>query len=61
MLADLFQLTHGALAVMAHVIAGLELDTDRMAANLASAQVGTDIGESEALTIRALAAYQKDC
>ncbi|WP_454759579.1 3-carboxy-cis,cis-muconate cycloisomerase [Caulobacter segnis] len=59
-LADLFQLTHGALAAMAPVIEGLEVDTDRMAANLAAADVGTDAGESEALTSRALAAYRKD-
>jgi 3-carboxy-cis,cis-muconate cycloisomerase len=59
-LADLFQLTHGALAAMAPVIEGLEVETDRMAVNLAAAQVGTDAGESEALTARALAAYRKD-
>ncbi len=59
-LADLFQLTHGALAAMAPVIEDLEVDTDRMAANLAAAKVGTDMGESEALVHRALAAYQKD-
>ncbi|MBO9544996.1 3-carboxy-cis,cis-muconate cycloisomerase [Caulobacter sp.] len=58
-LADLFQLTHGALAAMAPAVEGLEVDTDRMAANLAAAQVGADIGESEALTQRALAAYRK--
>ena len=59
-LADLFQLTHGALTAMTPVIEGLEVDADRMAANLAAAGVGADIGESEALTLRALAAYQKD-
>ncbi|EJL30824.1 3-carboxy-cis,cis-muconate cycloisomerase [Caulobacter sp. AP07] len=59
-LADLFQLTHGALAAMAPVIEGLEVDTDRMAANLAVAGVGADTGESEALVARALAVYRKD-
>ncbi|MFZ0266093.1 MAG: 3-carboxy-cis,cis-muconate cycloisomerase, partial [Caulobacter sp.] len=59
-LADLFQLTHGALAAMAPVIEGLEVDADRMAANLAAADVGTDVGESEALVARALAACRKD-
>lgn len=59
-LADLFQLTHGALAAMAPVIEGLEIDTARMAANLAAAGVGTDTGESEALTARALADHRKD-
>ena len=59
-LAELFQLTHGALAAMRPVIAGLEVDAPRMAANLAAANVGTDTGESEALVARALAAHSKD-
>lgn len=53
-LADLFQLAHGALAAMAPVIEGLEVDTERMAANLATASVGADTGESEALVAKAL-------
>jgi 3-carboxy-cis,cis-muconate cycloisomerase len=53
-LAELFQLTHGALVAMAPVIEGLEVDTGRMAANLAAADVGTDTGESEALVAKAL-------
>ena len=59
-LAELFQLTHGALTAMAPVVEGLEVDTVRMAANLAAADVGTDTGESETLAARALTAYQKD-
>ncbi|KQY29970.1 3-carboxy-cis,cis-muconate cycloisomerase [Caulobacter sp. Root487D2Y] len=59
-LADLFQLAHGALAVMAPVIEGLEIDVERMAANLAAAGLGNDTGESEALVARALDAYRKD-
>ena len=59
-LADLFQLTHGALAAMAPVIEGLDVDVERMAANLAAAAVGTDIGECEALVARALETYRKD-
>lgn len=64
-LAELFQLTHGALAAMAPVIEGLEVDIDRMARNLAAADVGTDSGESEALvaktlSARALADHRKD-
>jgi 3-carboxy-cis,cis-muconate cycloisomerase len=59
-LADLFQLAHGALAAMAPVIEGLEIDMPRMAANLAAARVGADTGESEALAARALADYRKD-
>ncbi|UAL09287.1 3-carboxy-cis,cis-muconate cycloisomerase [Caulobacter segnis] len=64
-LAELFQLTHGALAAMAPVIEDLEVDIDRMARNLAAADVGTDTGESEALvaktlSARALADHRKD-
>ncbi|KQY92270.1 3-carboxy-cis,cis-muconate cycloisomerase [Caulobacter sp. Root1455] len=59
-LADLFRLAHGALAVMAPVIEGLEIDVERMAANLAAAGLGNDTGESEALVARALDAYRKD-
>jgi 3-carboxy-cis,cis-muconate cycloisomerase len=53
-LAELFQLAHGALAAMAPVIEGLEIDADRMAANLAAAGVGTDTGESKVLVAKAL-------
>lgn len=59
-LADLFQLAHGALAAMAPVIENLEVDAERMAGNLAAADVGTDTGESETLVARALDAYRKD-
>lgn len=59
-LADLFQLAHGALAAMTPVVEGLEVDIARMAANLAAASVGTDIGESQALVARALASLEKD-
>lgn len=59
-LADLFQLAHGALAAMLPAIEGLEIDAARMAANLAAAQVGTDMGESAALVAQTLAAYEKD-
>jgi 3-carboxy-cis,cis-muconate cycloisomerase len=55
-LADLFVLTHGALAALAPVIEGLEVDAARMASNLAAAGLGTDTGESEALVKAALAA-----
>ncbi|CAN5160311.1 3-carboxy-cis,cis-muconate cycloisomerase [soil metagenome] len=59
-LADLFQLAHGALTAIAPVIEGLEIDTDRMAGNLATAGLGTDTGESEALVTRALTAFEGD-
>src|SRR6185312_4988213 len=55
-LADLFILTHGALAALAPVIEGLEVDTARMAANLKTANIGSDVGESEALVRAALKA-----
>lgn len=57
-LADLFCVTHGALAAMAAVAEGLEIHADRMAANLAAADVGADVGESQALTARALQAFR---
>jgi 3-carboxy-cis,cis-muconate cycloisomerase len=59
-LADLFQLTHGALSAMAPVVEGLEVAPARMAANLAAARVGADLGESEALVARALAEHRKE-
>lgn len=57
-LAELFCITHGALAAMAEVAAGLEAHPDRMAANLTQAGVGTDIGESVALVGRALESWR---
>jgi 3-carboxy-cis,cis-muconate cycloisomerase len=58
-LAELFQLTHGALAALATIAEGLELDPTRMQANLDQAGIGTDFGESMALARRALAHYRK--
>ncbi len=58
-LAELYQLTHGALSAMASVVAGLEIDTGRMRANLEAANAGLDTGESEALAHRALAHYRR--
>jgi 3-carboxy-cis,cis-muconate cycloisomerase len=58
-LADMFCVAHGAIQAMATVVEGLELDTGRMHANLASAGVGVDIGESAALVRRALDHYRK--
>jgi len=55
-LADLFIAAHGALAALAPMIEGLEVDTARMAANLKAANVGSDTGESEALVRAALQA-----
>ena len=55
-LTDLFVLTHGAIAALAPVIEGLEVDTNRMAANLKAANIGSDVGESEALVRAALKA-----
>jgi 3-carboxy-cis,cis-muconate cycloisomerase len=59
-LAELFCLTHGALVAMVAVVEGLELDAQRMAANLAAARVGDDVGEAPALVDRALAAWKTD-
>jgi 3-carboxy-cis,cis-muconate cycloisomerase len=53
-IADLFQLAHGALTAMAAVLEGLEVDATRMRSNLDAAGVGWDTGESEALARRVL-------
>jgi 3-carboxy-cis,cis-muconate cycloisomerase len=58
-LAELFIIAHGAIQAMAAVVEGLELDTGRMAANLAAAGVGLDPGESVALVGRALEQHRK--
>jgi 3-carboxy-cis,cis-muconate cycloisomerase len=58
-LAELFQLTAGALAALAPVVEGLDLDTGRMRANLEAAGVGADGGESETLARRALDHYRR--
>ncbi|MGB8841878.1 MAG: 3-carboxy-cis,cis-muconate cycloisomerase [Aliidongia sp.] len=58
-LAELFQLTHGALAALAAIAEGLEIDPARMQANLDQAGIGADLGESVALARRALAHYRK--
>ncbi len=55
-LADVFILTHGALAALAPVIEGLEVDAGHMARNLAAAGLGSDTGKSQALVKAALAA-----
>jgi 3-carboxy-cis,cis-muconate cycloisomerase len=54
-LAELFELTHGAVAAIADVVEGLEVDVAAMARNLAAAGVGSDVGEAEALALRLLA------
>lgn len=54
-LAELFQITHGAVAAMADVIADLDIDTGAMRRNLDAAEVGEDVGQSLALVQRALA------
>jgi 3-carboxy-cis,cis-muconate cycloisomerase len=53
-LAELFEVTHGAVAAMATVAEGLELDVEAMARNLAQARVGDDTGEAAALARRLL-------
>jgi 3-carboxy-cis,cis-muconate cycloisomerase len=54
-LAELFCLTHGALAAMAEVAEGLEVHPERMAQNLRAAGVGEDVGEAVALVRRGIA------
>lgn len=54
-LADLFGLSHAALAALVPVLEGLEVQPEAMAENLARADVGLDTGESEALVAAALA------
>ena len=56
---ELFQLTHGAVAAMAQVVEGLEIDTAAMARNLAAAGVGSDVGEAQAMVARALEQHRK--
>ena len=58
-LAELFCLAHGALAAMLPVIAGLEIDAERMQANLAAAGLGADLGECEALVSACLATLEE--
>jgi 3-carboxy-cis,cis-muconate cycloisomerase len=55
-LAELFVLTHGALAAMLPVIAGLDADPQAMRRNLDHAAVGGDTGEAIALVAALLAA-----
>jgi 3-carboxy-cis,cis-muconate cycloisomerase len=52
--ADLFRIAHGALAAMAPVAEGLEVDEAAIARNLAAADIGEDTGEAEAIVRRAL-------
>jgi 3-carboxy-cis,cis-muconate cycloisomerase len=54
-LAELFAVTHGGVAAMAPVLEGLQVDTAAMARNLARADVGSDVGEAEAMVLHALA------
>jgi 3-carboxy-cis,cis-muconate cycloisomerase len=59
-LVELFLLAHGAVAAMADVAEGLEVDTAALARNLAAAGVGADIGASTLLVQRALDAVGED-
>ncbi len=59
-ISDIFILAHGAVAAMAEVAEGLEVDTAAMARNLAAAGVGADTGASTWLVQRALHALGED-
>jgi len=58
-LADLFLLASGSAAALVSVAEGLDIDEAAIARNLAAAKVGTDIGESVALTIALLSSPPK--
>jgi 3-carboxy-cis,cis-muconate cycloisomerase len=53
--ADVFALTHGALAAMAAVLEGLEVNTEAMRKNLERSGLGLNVGEADALIAAALA------
>ena len=57
LLAELFQLAHGALTALLPVVSGLEVDVAAMARNLDAADVSGDTGEAEALVQAALTAH----
>lgn len=59
-LVELFLVAHGALAAMVTVVEGLEVDVERMAANLATADIGEDTGEAQAMTQAALLSLNGD-
>ena len=58
-MADLFGLTHGAVAAMLPVIEGLDVDVSAMQRNLNAANVGGDFGVAEIFAHRALAQFRK--
>lgn len=58
-LADLFLLASGSAAALAVVAEGLEVDDAAIARNLSAAGMGTDIGDSAALTAALLASLGK--
>lgn len=58
-LADLFLLAAGALAAMAQVAEGLEIDEAAIARNLEAANIGTEIGESQTITATLLSPARK--
>jgi 3-carboxy-cis,cis-muconate cycloisomerase len=59
-IAVLFELAHGALAAMAPVIAGLDIDAQSLRRNLVAADVGHDVGHAVALTRAAIAFTRRD-
>jgi 3-carboxy-cis,cis-muconate cycloisomerase len=58
-LAQLFELTHGALVAMVPVLESLEIDTQAMARNLKTANIGSDSGEAQSLIARALEFHKR--
>jgi 3-carboxy-cis,cis-muconate cycloisomerase len=58
-LADLFILAAGAAYAMADIAEGLEIDEDAIARNLVAADIGRDIGESEAIVAAILSHHRR--
>lgn len=58
-LAELFEVCHGALTAMLPVAEGLEVDAAAMQKNLDTAGTGQDAGESVAMVQRALAHFNR--
>ena len=58
-LAELFILAAGAAHAMADIAEGLDIDEDAIARNLKAANIGGDIGESQAIIAAILAHHRK--
>ncbi|WP_210165319.1 lyase family protein [Beijerinckia mobilis] len=59
-LADLFLLASGSIAVMADVAEGLDINEAAIAHNLSAARLGDDIGESQTIVEAILSFHRKE-